>query len=148
MNERTSVQAPAPVDNGIVPPAGSLPGPLVKAAGRSTNGSYKVIVVMPAYNAELTLEKTLRRIPPDSAAEIILTDDCSSDRTIEVARQLGITTIRHERNRGYGGNLKTCFAAALERKPDAVVVLHPDDQYDGRLVPHLAAFLEAGAATW
>jgi glycosyltransferase involved in cell wall biosynthesis len=101
----------------------------------------KVVVVMPAYNAELTLEKTFSDIPAGSVDEVILTDDNSSDRTVEIAENLGITVIRHAENRGYGANQKTCYNAALERGADAVIMIHPDYQYDSRLIPYALGFL-------
>ncbi len=107
-------------------------------------GRKKVIAVMPAYNAESTVEKTYRDIPPGSVDEVILVDDCSRDRTVEVARSLGIETIVHEKNTGYGGNQKTCYREALRRGADIVVMIHPDYQYDSRLIPFLVGFLELG----
>ena len=107
-------------------------------------GNKKVIAVMPAYNAESTVEQTYRDIPRSSVDEVILVDDCSKDRTVEVARSLGITTIVHPENRGYGGNQKTCYREALARGADIVVMIHPDYQYDSRLTPFLVGFLEAG----
>ncbi len=104
----------------------------------------KVIVVMPAYNAETTLERTLADIPAGSVDEIILVDDCSKDATVELAKRLGLTVIEHETNKGYGGNQKTCYRTALEHGADVVVMIHPDYQYDSRLVPHLAGLLSAG----
>ena len=104
----------------------------------------KKIVVLPAYNAEKTLEVTLKSLPPGAFDEIILVDDCSKDGTYELARKLGITAIRHERNRGYGGNQKTCYAEALRRGADIVVMLHPDYQYDPRLIPFMTGIIEAG----
>ncbi len=101
----------------------------------------KVVVVMPAYNAELTLEKTFRDIPAGSVNEVILTDDNSSDKTVEIAKSLGITVLRHAENRGYGANQKTCYNEALERGADAVIMIHPDYQYDSRLIPHALGFL-------
>lgn len=95
----------------------------------------RVIVVMPAYNAESTLEKTFSAIPPKIVDEVILTDDCSSDRTVEIAINLGITVIKHAENKGYGSNQKTCYDVALQRGADAVVMLHPDYQYDPRVIP-------------
>ncbi|MFQ5883072.1 MAG: glycosyltransferase family 2 protein [Candidatus Methylomirabilales bacterium] len=99
---------------------------------------------MPAYNAELTLEKTFRDIPGGSVHEVILTDDCSSDRTVELARKLGITVFCHTENEGYGANQKTCYDAALERGADAIVMIHPDYQYDSRVIPYALGFLVTG----
>ncbi len=104
----------------------------------------KVVCVMPAYNAELTIEKTLRSIPDGTVNEYILVDDCSKDRTVEVAKSLGITVIKHERNKGYGGNQKTCYDAALETGADVVVMIHPDYQYDGRITPAVVSLLKTG----
>ena len=101
----------------------------------------RAIVVMPAYNAESTLEATLAEIPDDSVDEIILVDDCSKDRTVELARDLGLTVVEHEQNLGYGGNQKTCYRMALDRDADVVVMLHPDLQYDGKAVPILIELL-------
>lgn len=99
---------------------------------------------MPAYNAELTLEKTYRDIPEGSVNEVILTDDFSTDRTVEIAKNLGMTLLRHSENRGYGANQKTCYDAALERGADAVIMIHPDYQYDSRLIPYALGFLSEG----
>lgn len=99
---------------------------------------------MPAYNAAKTLESTLRDIPAGVADEIILVDDASRDETVEIARRLGLVVVRHERNRGYGSNQKTCYRAALERGAEIVVMLHPDNQYDGRLIPYFVGFVRAG----
>jgi glycosyltransferase involved in cell wall biosynthesis len=104
----------------------------------------KVICIMPAYNAETTLEKTYRSIPEGCIDEFILTDDGSKDRTVEIARRLGMTVIQHERNRGYGANQKTCYDAALDHGADAVVMIHPDYQYDGRVTPHVVGLLSTG----
>ncbi|MGQ0552366.1 MAG: glycosyltransferase family 2 protein [Planctomycetota bacterium] len=104
----------------------------------------RVLVVMPAYNAEATVERTFRDIPPGLAAEVLLVDDCSRDRTVEIARGLGITTLRHERNTGYGGNQKTCYREALARGADAVVMLHPDYQYDARMLGAMITILRLG----
>ena len=101
----------------------------------------KVIVVMPAYNAEKTLAKTVESIPAGVADEIIVVDDNSKDRTKEAARALGLTTVVHEKNKGYGGNQKTCYAEALKKGADVVIMLHPDYQYDPRLVPYLAGLI-------
>ena len=104
----------------------------------------RVVVVLPAYNAERTLERTCSEIPRDVVDEVILVDDASHDRTVEVARLLGITTIVHPRNRGYGANQKTCYQAALERGAGIVVMLHPDYQYPPRLIPSMVALLKSG----
>ncbi len=100
-------------------------------------GSSKIIVVMPAYNAERTLEKTYREIPKEYVDEIILVDDLSHDKTVEVAKKLGLHIIQHAVNRGYGGNQKTCYDAALSRDADIVVMVHPDYQYDPSVIPAL-----------
>lgn len=95
----------------------------------------KIIVVMPAYNAEKTLEQTYTEIPFDIVDEVILTDDFSKDQTIAKAKALGINEIQiHEQNKGYGGNQKTCYNRALELKADIVIMLHPDYQYTPKLI--------------
>jgi glycosyltransferase involved in cell wall biosynthesis len=104
----------------------------------------KVIIVMPAYNAAETLERTYRDIPAGTYDEIILVDDNSKDNTAEISRSLGIHTIVHTDNRGYGGNQKTCYSEALKRGADIVIMIHPDYQYDSRLVPYILGFLEIG----
>ena len=98
----------------------------------------KVIVVLPAYKAEKTLERTVKAVPPGVVDEFILVDDSSPDATVAEAKRLGLTTIVHEKNLGYGGNQKTCYTAALERGAEIVIMLHPDYQYDPRLVPVMA----------
>lgn len=98
----------------------------------------KLIVVLPAYKAEKTLERTVQAVPAGFVDEFILVDDSSPDATAEVARRLGLTTIVHEKNLGYGGNQKTCYKTALDRGADIVVMLHPDYQYEPRLVPVMA----------
>lgn len=99
---------------------------------------------MPAYNAAETLERTYRDIPAGTYDEIILVDDNSKDNTAEISRSLGIHTIVHTDNRGYGGNQKTCYSEALNRGADIVIMIHPDYQYDSRLVPYILGFLEIG----
>ncbi len=94
----------------------------------------KIIVVMPAYNAEKTVKKTFDDLPKDLIKEIILVDDASQDRTVKKAENLGITVYLHRKNKGYGGNQKTCYDQALKRNPDIVVMVHPDYQYDAKLV--------------
>jgi len=101
----------------------------------------KIIVVMPAYNAEETIEKTYRDLDHSIIDEVIVVDDFSSDRTLDVCRNLGIPHIRHPENRGYGANQKTCYAEALKRGADIVIMVHPDYQYDPRLSPALAGML-------
>jgi glycosyltransferase involved in cell wall biosynthesis len=101
----------------------------------------KVTVVLPAYNAAQTLKRTFDEIPRDVVDDIILTDDASRDDTVAMAQSLGIPTIRHDRNRGYGSNQKTCYTAALARGADIVVMLHPDYQYTPRLVTAMASMI-------
>ncbi len=97
----------------------------------------KVIVTMPAYKAAATLEKTLGDLPREAIDDLILVDDASPDETVEIARRIGIHTIVHDMNRGYGGNQKTCYDAALSGGADIIVLLHPDYQYDPRMVTDL-----------
>lgn len=114
----------------------SLPQPALKTG-------QKVVVVMPAYNAEQTLERTIQDIPAGSVQEIILVDDCSKDGTVALAKRLGLTTIQHEKNLGYGGNQKTCYREALKRGADVVIMIHPDYQYDARLAPIMSGLIAA-----
>ena len=107
-------------------------------------GSPRVIIVMPAYNAAMTLERTYADIPHDRIHRIILVDDVSRDDTVRVAEQLGLDVIIHQQNRGYGGNQKTCYDAALRVGADVVVMLHPDYQYDATRIPDLIAPILAG----
>jgi glycosyltransferase involved in cell wall biosynthesis len=104
----------------------------------------KVVVVMPAYKAALTLERTVAEIPMDLVDEIVVTDDASPDDTVEVARRLGLHTLVHEENRGYGGNQKTCYEEALRLDADVVVMLHPDYQYSPRLLPAMIGLVADG----
>ena len=104
----------------------------------------RVVVVLPAYNAARTLERTCAEIPRDIVDDVILTDDASRDDTVRIAGALGLHVIEHDRNLGYGGNQKTCYAAALARGADIVVMLHPDYQYTPTLVPAMAAMLASG----
>jgi glycosyltransferase involved in cell wall biosynthesis len=101
----------------------------------------KVVVVLPAYHAEKTLERTVREIPKRCVDEIILVDDASSDRTVAYARRLGLIVERHDFNKGYGANQKTCYQLALRRGADIIVMLHPDYQYDPKLIPHFVDFI-------
>ncbi|MDX1380609.1 MAG: glycosyltransferase family 2 protein [Xanthomonadales bacterium] len=103
-----------------------------------------VAVVMPAFRAGQTLEVTWRTIPHDIVDYALLVDDASDDNTVRVARELGIDVEVHERNRGYGANQKTCYARILERNPDIVVMLHPDYQYEPRLLAAIAAMISSG----
>jgi glycosyltransferase involved in cell wall biosynthesis len=97
---------------------------------------------MPAYNAEQTLEKTYNEIPKGYVDEIILVDDASRDRTVEIARSLGVEVIVHKKNRGYGGNQKTCYANALEKGADIIVMVHPDYQYDPSVLPDMVKIID------
>jgi len=106
--------------------------------------NQKVIVVMPAYNAEKTLERTVAEIDRTIVDEVILVDDCSRDGTSAKAKELGLPVIRHEKNKGYGGNQKTCYREALSRGADIVIMLHPDYQYTPKLVPVMAHMVGSG----
>jgi glycosyltransferase involved in cell wall biosynthesis len=101
----------------------------------------KIVVVLPAYFAANTLERTYAEIPRDIVDEVLLVDDASTDGTLELARSLGIRALQHDKNRGYGANQKTCYRAALELGADIVVMLHPDYQYDPRLISAMAAMV-------
>lgn len=105
----------------------------------------KIVVVMPAYNAEKTLEQTYSEIPFDIVDEVILTDDCSRDGTVQKAKELGIKeVIVHDKNKGYGGNQKTCYNKALELGADIVIMVHPDYQYTPKLVHSMAYMIANG----
>lgn len=105
----------------------------------------RVVVVMPAYNAAQTLEQTYAEIPFNIVDDVILVDDASSDATSSVARELGIRhVIKHERNKGYGGNQKTCYNKALEIGADIVIMVHPDYQYTPKLIPAMASIIGQG----
>jgi glycosyltransferase involved in cell wall biosynthesis len=108
--------------------------------------SKKVIVVMPARQAAATLERTFAEIPQDEVDEIILVDDSSTDRTVELARELPLTVIWHPHQVGYGGNQKTCYLEALQRGADVVVMLHPDGQYEPGLIPSMVKPIVDGEA--
>ena len=105
-----------------------------------------IIIVMPAYNAAKTLERTYADIPHDLVSRIILVDDVSRDETVDVARSLGLDVIVHRQNLGYGGNQKTCYDAAIEAGADVVVMLHPDYQYDATRIPALVEPITRGEA--
>ena len=105
-----------------------------------------IFIVLPAYNAARTLTRTLDEIPPDYRDHIILVDDASTDNTLEVARKAGLIVIAHEKNRGYGGNQKTCYTQALKNGADLVVMLHPDHQYDAKVIPQMIKPIVNGEA--
>jgi hypothetical protein len=107
-------------------------------------GGKRIVVVMPAYRAGRTLEATWRDLPHDIVDDLVLVDDFSDDDTVAIARTLGLTVFEHPRNSGYGSNQKTCYAAALDRGADIVVMVHPDYQYDPRLVTPMAGMIASG----
>ncbi|MGD8744306.1 MAG: glycosyltransferase family 2 protein [Candidatus Woesebacteria bacterium] len=104
----------------------------------------KTVVVMPAYNAEKTLKKTYKDIPKGLVDKVIVVDDGSHDETVRIAKKLGLETVVHPQNRGYGGNQKTCYTLALNEKADIIVMVHPDYQYDSGLTPEMVAPIEKG----
>lgn len=106
----------------------------------------KIIVVMPAYYAEKTIRQTYDDLPRDLISEIILVDDASTDKTFDVAKKLGLTVFKHEKNKGYGGNQKTCYDKALSKNPDIIVMVHPDYQYDPKLLGVLCEPIVNGRA--
>lgn len=126
------------MDPSIEPRDPTAPAPTTEPVDR------RVVIVMPAYNAARTLERTYADIPHDLVHRIILVDDVSRDETVDIARQLGLDVIIHAQNRGYGGNQKTCYDAALEAGAEVVVMLHPDYQYDATRIPQLVAPIMAG----
>src|SRR6202012_1967364 len=121
------------------------PGGLViipgKIGGDRMIDGKTVCVVLPAYNAGRTLERTLREIPMYVVDDVVLVDDHSADDTVEVARRLNLFVFQHERNKGYGGNQKSCYRLALERGADLVIMLHPDSQYSTKLLWYRASQL-------
>ncbi len=127
-------------ENSIVPTVETLQD--VHNRGIAHTG--RTVAVMPAYNAESTLRRTVADIPPGSVDQIILVDDCSRDRTVQVARDLGLTVIEHSQNRGYGGNQKTCYRHALAAGAEYIVMIHPDYQYDSRVIPVAVEILRLG----
>lgn len=104
----------------------------------------KVVVVMPAYNAVETLRQTYEGLPREIVDDVVLVDDRSTDATVDLARELGLTVHVHQRNQGYGGNQKSCYRLALERGADIVVMVHPDYQYSPRLVAAMASMIASG----
>jgi glycosyltransferase involved in cell wall biosynthesis len=114
---------------------------VLRAPGQASAGDVTV-AVLPAYNASRTLERTLRDFPPNTVDHIILVDDQSKDGTADLAQQMGLTVYRHDRNKGYGGNQKTCYRAALDLGADFVVMIHPDYQYDSRVLSLAIGFIK------
>ena len=106
----------------------------------------KIVLVLPAYNAAKTLQRTLEEIPAEYRETIILVDDASTDNTVELAKQCGLIVFQHQQNQGYGGNQKTCYREALALGADIAVMLHPDHQYDATVIPHLVRPLLKGEA--
>jgi len=104
----------------------------------------KTVVVLPAYNAEKTLAKTVKDISSDLVDEVILVDDGSSDKTVQLAQKLNLVVFSHKNNKGYGANQKTCYKKALERGADIIVMIHPDYQYDPKLIKYLAGLIKDG----
>ena len=104
----------------------------------------RVMVVLPAYNAEKTLMATYEDIPKDIVDDVILVDDGSRDNTAEISKKLGIKTIIHPSNKGYGANQKTCYREALKKNPDMIIMLHPDYQYSPKLIPAMASMISSG----
>jgi glycosyltransferase involved in cell wall biosynthesis len=125
---------------------GRVPPAAIDTAAPPDRRAGRVVVVMPAYNAAKTLERTYADIPHELVDRIILVDDLSADATVEVARRLDLEVIVHRQNLGYGGNQKTCYDAALEAGAEVVVMLHPDYQYDATRIPALVAPILAGEA--
>ena len=121
-----------------------VPSSLFLTLGASVVNGHKVVVVLPAYNAEKTLERTLADVPPGVVDEFLLVDDASQDGTIARAESLGLPYIVHPRNRGYGGNQKTCYTEALRRGADIVIMLHPDYQYTPKLIGAMAWLVASG----
>jgi glycosyltransferase involved in cell wall biosynthesis len=119
---------------------------VLTAASEARDGHRRVVVVMPAYNAAQTLQRTYADIPHEIIDQIILVDDVSQDETVSIARLLGLHVIIHRQNLGYGGNQKTCYDAALKDGADVVVMLHPDYQYDATRIPALIGPILAGEA--
>lgn len=104
----------------------------------------KTVIVLPAFNAEKTLRKVISDIPKNKNIDILLVDDASSDGTVALAKELGLTVFVHEKNKGYGANQKTCYTKAMEMSPENIVMLHPDYQYDPKLIPLMLEMLELG----
>src|SRR5579884_3580546 len=123
-----------------------MPGTEEAALGKSSPRPPKVVVVMPAYNAAKTLHMTYAELPRDLVDLVILVDDASSDETAAIARELGLELFVHNRNYGYGANQKTCYREALKAGADIIVMVHPDYQYDPKLLPQVVEPIERGEA--
>ena len=108
------------------------------------NQTEKIVVVLPAYNAEKTLKETIQSIPSSLSASLLLVDDGSTDQTVDLAKELGIPVFTHSENKGYGANQKTCYTQALKMGATIVVMVHPDHQYDERMIPALIAPIQLG----
>lgn len=121
-----------------------VPAPASPPSARPVRG--RVVIVMPAYNAEKTLEDTFRKIPAGYYDEVVVVDDHSRDETTELAQRLSLKAIRHPHNVGYGGNQKTCYMEALRDGADIVVMLHPDGQYDPAIIPEMVQPIAEGRA--
>src|SRR5919106_2033121 len=120
--------------------------PIMSKGGALRPRKPKVVVVMPAYNADRTLRLTYEELPKDTVSTVIVVDDGSSDATLEVARNLGLEVFVHNRNYGYGANQKTCYTEALRAGADIVAMVHPDYQYDPTLLPQLIEPIVGGQA--
>jgi glycosyltransferase involved in cell wall biosynthesis len=120
------------------------PFPVDRVLANGAARKHKIIAVLPAYNAERTLAATLADFPAGCVDDILLVDDGSTDNTVAIAREMGLSVIVHPENRGYGGNQKTCYRYALEHGADIVVMIHPDYQYDARVIPHAVGIIELG----
>ncbi len=117
---------------------------ILKPADANEPRGHPGIAVLPAYNAQTTLAATLADFPPGCVDDILLVDDGSRDDTVKIARDMGLSVIAHDKNTGYGGNQKTCYRYCLEQGADVIVMIHPDYQYDARVIPHAVGIVELG----
>ena len=129
-----------------VPILASCPDIVSSVIPETRSAEARIVIVMPAYNAAKTLERTYADIPHDIIDRVVLVDDVSRDETVAIATRLGLKVIVHRQNLGYGGNQKTCYDAALELGAEVVVMLHPDYQYDATRIPALVAPILSGEA--